>query len=234
MVFLFRRKRLQLLKQRRFWRATHTLQTTRILLLCPHMHSLYFAVHMLHWLWSDLTTWLSPKVIYQGVLKDSYWLQLACCWFQMFCCLCRWFHSLESYWKHCNWWGHIHGLQRWPLPIRYMSINQSHQSINQLTNDIQFIKFVFSAFLVVSAEVEMTAYGLLTYTLLGDVASALPVVKWLSKQRNALGGFSSTQVTNMFCLVIGLHYVCILLLFIVQHVYNPQIFCLPPTIYYIC
>lgn len=40
----------------------------------------------------------------------------------------------------------------------------------------------------------MTAYGLLTYTLLGDVASALPVVKWLSQQRNALGGFSSTQV----------------------------------------
>lgn len=47
---------------------------------------------------------------------------------------------------------------------------------------------------VVSAEVEMTAYGLLTYALLGDVASALPVVKWLSQQRNALGGFSSTQV----------------------------------------
>uniref|UniRef100_H3DDC7 C3 and PZP like alpha-2-macroglobulin domain containing 8 n=1 Tax=Tetraodon nigroviridis TaxID=99883 RepID=H3DDC7_TETNG len=42
---------------------------------------------------------------------------------------------------------------------------------------------------VVSAEVEMTAYGLLTYTLLGDVASALPVVKWLSQQRNSLGGF---------------------------------------------
>ncbi|XP_078412272.1 C3 and PZP-like alpha-2-macroglobulin domain-containing protein 8 isoform X2 [Cetorhinus maximus] len=48
---------------------------------------------------------------------------------------------------------------------------------------------------VVSAEVEMTAYALLTYTCLGDVASALPVVKWLSQQRNALGGFSSTQDT---------------------------------------
>lgn len=95
-----------------------------------------------------------------------------------------------------------------------LSINPS---INQLTNDIQFIKLVFSAFLVVSAEVEMTAYGLLTYTLLGDVASALPVVKWLSKQRNALGGFSSTQVTNMF--------------------FSPcywATLCLPPTIYYIC
>ncbi|XP_048651313.1 C3 and PZP-like alpha-2-macroglobulin domain-containing protein 8, partial [Marmota marmota marmota] len=48
---------------------------------------------------------------------------------------------------------------------------------------------------VVSAEVEMTAYALLTYTLLGDVAAALPAVKWLSQQRNALGGFSSTQDT---------------------------------------
>lgn len=53
-------------------------------------------------------------------------------------------------------------------------------------------------FAVVSAEVEMTAYGLLTYTLLGDVASALPVVKWLSQQRNSLGGFSSTQVALLF------------------------------------
>ncbi|XP_018112272.1 C3 and PZP-like alpha-2-macroglobulin domain-containing protein 8 [Xenopus laevis] len=48
---------------------------------------------------------------------------------------------------------------------------------------------------VISAEVEMTAYALLTYTLMGDVASALPVVKWLSQQRNSLGGFSSTQDT---------------------------------------
>lgn len=42
----------------------------------------------------------------------------------------------------------------------------------------------------------MTAYALLTYTLLGDVATALPVVKWLSQQRNALGGFSSTQASG--------------------------------------
>lgn len=53
-----------------------------------------------------------------------------------------------------------------------------------------------SSIAVVSAEVEMTAYALLTYTLLGDVAAALPVVKWLSQQRNALGGFSSTQVSR--------------------------------------
>lgn len=52
-----------------------------------------------------------------------------------------------------------------------------------------------SSIAVLSADVEMTAYALLTYTLLGDVATALPVVKWLSQQRNALGGFSSTQVS---------------------------------------
>lgn len=52
-----------------------------------------------------------------------------------------------------------------------------------------------SSIAVVSAEVEMTAYALLTYTLLGDMATALPVVKWLSQQRNALGGFSSTQAS---------------------------------------
>ncbi|XP_006818919.1 C3 and PZP-like alpha-2-macroglobulin domain-containing protein 8 [Saccoglossus kowalevskii] len=48
---------------------------------------------------------------------------------------------------------------------------------------------------VTSAEVEMTAYGLLTYTAMDDIASSLPIVKWLSKQRNALGGFTSTQDT---------------------------------------
>uniref|UniRef100_F7A528 Uncharacterized protein n=1 Tax=Ciona intestinalis TaxID=7719 RepID=F7A528_CIOIN len=48
---------------------------------------------------------------------------------------------------------------------------------------------------VVSAEVEMTAYALLTYTKLQNVTAALPIVKWLSKKRNAMGGFSSTQDT---------------------------------------
>lgn len=101
-----------------------------------------------------------------------------------------------------------------------------YQSINQLTHQRYSIySTCFSVFLVVSAEVEMTAYGLLTYALLGDVASALPVVKWLSKQRNALGGFSSTQVTNLLHFsilgheqkIIGQSDVCVLLLFIVQY-----------------
>lgn len=69
---------------------------------------------------------------------------------------------------------------------------------------IWIIMFNSCLFPVVSAEVEMTAYGLLTYTLLGDVASALPVVKWLSQQRNSLGGFSSTQVALFVWLLLVL------------------------------
>ena len=50
-----------------------------------------------------------------------------------------------------------------------------------------------------SADVEVTAYTLLSYMqqdsdfgeILGDV---MPIVKWLNTQRNAYGGFSSTQV----------------------------------------
>ncbi|VDN08427.1 unnamed protein product [Thelazia callipaeda] len=47
------------------------------------------------------------------------------------------------------------------------------------------------------ADVEMTSYVLLTYMLRDDTVSAVPVVRWLSSQRNALGGFSSTQDTVM-------------------------------------
>nr|XP_004555063.2 C3 and PZP-like alpha-2-macroglobulin domain-containing protein 8 isoform X1 [Maylandia zebra] len=91
-----------------------------------------------------------------------------------------------------------------PLALRrlnHMAITQdglTHWSLtgSTMTDEDTFMGFSDGlAQSVVSAEVEMTAYGLLTYTLLGDVASALPVVKWLSQQRNALGGFSSTQDT---------------------------------------
>lgn len=91
-----------------------------------------------------------------------------------------------------------------PLALRrlnHMAITQDGLTHWSLTGSTMTDEDTFMGFndglsqSVVSAEVEMTAYGLLTYTLLGDVASALPVVKWLSKQRNALGGFSSTQDT---------------------------------------
>ncbi|XP_039255837.2 C3 and PZP-like alpha-2-macroglobulin domain-containing protein 8 [Styela clava] len=48
---------------------------------------------------------------------------------------------------------------------------------------------------VASAEIELASYALLAFTLTQDVPSALPIVKWISKQRNAQGGFISTQDT---------------------------------------
>ncbi|XP_069677480.1 CD109 antigen-like isoform X2 [Periplaneta americana] len=51
-----------------------------------------------------------------------------------------------------------------------------------------------------SVDVEMTAYGLLTYLQRGLVQDALPIMRWLVSQRNEQGGFASTQDT-----VIGLH-----------------------------
>ncbi|XP_020628880.1 alpha-2-macroglobulin-like isoform X2 [Orbicella faveolata] len=51
-----------------------------------------------------------------------------------------------------------------------------------------------------AADIEMTAYALMTYVLLAQddvslIGEAMPIVRWLTKQRNALGGFSSTQDT---------------------------------------
>jgi len=40
----------------------------------------------------------------------------------------------------------------------------------------------------------MTGYALLTFTHTKNQSVALPIVKWLSRKRNAMGGFSSTQV----------------------------------------
>uniref|UniRef100_A0A183BVF1 TEP1-F n=1 Tax=Globodera pallida TaxID=36090 RepID=A0A183BVF1_GLOPA len=47
------------------------------------------------------------------------------------------------------------------------------------------------------ADIEMSAYALLTYMLLDDKKHAAPIVRWLTAQRNSLGGFSSTQDTVM-------------------------------------
>ncbi|XP_035220649.1 CD109 antigen-like [Stegodyphus dumicola] len=46
-----------------------------------------------------------------------------------------------------------------------------------------------------SQDVEMTAYALLTYSVRGDVAAALPILRWLISQQNENGGYSSTQDT---------------------------------------
>ncbi|XP_015122489.1 CD109 antigen isoform X1 [Diachasma alloeum] len=46
-----------------------------------------------------------------------------------------------------------------------------------------------------SVDVEMTSYTLMTYLQRNLVSDAIPVMKWLVKQRNPEGGFSSTQDT---------------------------------------
>ena len=51
-----------------------------------------------------------------------------------------------------------------------------------------------------SIDIETTAYALLAYTAPGAeqaIENGLPLVFWLSRQRNPAGGFSSTQVSNI-------------------------------------
>ncbi|XP_071448313.1 thioester-containing protein 1 allele R1 [Hetaerina americana] len=48
-----------------------------------------------------------------------------------------------------------------------------------------------------AANVEMTAYALLTYLERGLLGDALPIANWLISQQNSLGGFASTQDTTV-------------------------------------
>ena len=43
-------------------------------------------------------------------------------------------------------------------------------------------------------DVELASYVLLVYAEKKDLTEALPIAKWLLSQRNAQGGFASTQV----------------------------------------
>lgn len=43
-------------------------------------------------------------------------------------------------------------------------------------------------------DIEASAYGVLNYAQQDLTDKALPIVRWLTSQRNSLGGFSSTQV----------------------------------------
>ena len=45
-----------------------------------------------------------------------------------------------------------------------------------------------------TADIEMAAYALLSLHRLGRLEEGIPVMKWLSQQRNHLGGYGSTQV----------------------------------------
>jgi len=48
-------------------------------------------------------------------------------------------------------------------------------------------------------DIEMTSYALLVYSHNKAFADGLSVMKWLTTQRNANGGFASTQVCIIFC-----------------------------------
>ncbi|KJH47840.1 a-macroglobulin complement component [Dictyocaulus viviparus] len=52
-------------------------------------------------------------------------------------------------------------------------------------------------------DIETTGYVLLTYMLDGDTVRGLPLVRWLTSQRNAYGGFSSTQDTVIALQALG-------------------------------
>lgn len=46
-----------------------------------------------------------------------------------------------------------------------------------------------------SLDIEVAAYALLSHFLQHQVAEGIPIMRWLSRQRNSLGGFVSTQDT---------------------------------------
>ena len=48
-----------------------------------------------------------------------------------------------------------------------------------------------------SADIEITAYALLAFSLNNDISVGLAISRWLSQQRNSLGGYSSTQVLSL-------------------------------------
>ncbi|KAJ1347540.1 hypothetical protein KIN20_002615 [Parelaphostrongylus tenuis] len=62
-------------------------------------------------------------------------------------------------------------------------------------------------------DVETTGYVLLNYMLDGDTARGLPLVRWLTGQRNAYGGFSSTQDTVIALQALGSY---------AEHAYSPD------------
>lgn len=48
-----------------------------------------------------------------------------------------------------------------------------------------------------AVDIETTAYALLSLGVQKDLEGGLPVLKWVTSQRNPEGGFSSTQVTGL-------------------------------------
>lgn len=48
-----------------------------------------------------------------------------------------------------------------------------------------------------SAQIEMTSYVLLAFFRRGSLVEGIGLMKWLSEQRNHLGGFGTTQVRRV-------------------------------------
>lgn len=68
-----------------------------------------------------------------------------------------------------------------------------HQS--SVTNNANPSFFVPPYIQAPAINIETTSYALLVYVRRQDVTGGLPIAKWLVAQRNANGGFSSTQVS---------------------------------------
>ena len=50
-------------------------------------------------------------------------------------------------------------------------------------------------------DIEMTSYALLIHAVNNDFAGGMPIMKWITGQRNSNGGFASTQVGILTCLL---------------------------------
>lgn len=63
-----------------------------------------------------------------------------------------------------------------------------------------------------SAQIEMTSYVLLALFRRGSLVEGIDLMKWLSVQRNHLGGYGTTQVTSHpfphYCFVLGCIVTC--------------------------
>lgn len=63
-----------------------------------------------------------------------------------------------------------------------------------------------------SAQIEMTSYVLLALFRRGSLVEGIDLMKWLSVQRNHLGGYGTTQVTHQpfphYCFVLGCIVTC--------------------------
>jgi CD109 antigen len=52
-----------------------------------------------------------------------------------------------------------------------------------------------------ASNIEATAYLLLNYVARSDIVKSMDVAKWIVRQRNANGGFSSTHVCTVSTLI---------------------------------